>query len=88
MVLVEAMAFGKPVICSKEAGAVEMVANLENGFIFSPKQPEELAEHMGKFIGNKTLIKVMSDKSMQIMDCHSLADATKTFYESIEFIAK
>ena len=50
LVLLEAMAFGKPVLCSKHAGSKEMVSHGENGFVFDPENPEELANYMMQFI--------------------------------------
>jgi glycosyltransferase involved in cell wall biosynthesis len=50
LVLLEAMAFGKPVLCSKHAGSKEMVSHGENGFVFDPENPEELANYMTQFI--------------------------------------
>ncbi|MGB3293934.1 MAG: glycosyltransferase family 4 protein [Phormidesmis sp.] len=46
MVVLEAMAFGKPVLCSKWAGAMEMIDPGENGYLFDPHQPETLAKLM------------------------------------------
>jgi glycosyltransferase involved in cell wall biosynthesis len=50
LVLLEAMAFGKPVLCSINAGSKEMVSHGENGFIFDSHNPTELADYMAKFI--------------------------------------
>jgi glycosyltransferase involved in cell wall biosynthesis len=83
MVLTEAMAFGKPVICSKGAGAVEMVVNGENGFVFAPGQSLKLAEYMGQFLENPNLIEVMGNKSKQIMADYTPADATQSFIEAL-----
>ncbi|MGB2886302.1 MAG: glycosyltransferase [Candidatus Acidiferrales bacterium] len=56
LVLLEAMAFGKPVLCSKYAGSKEMVRHGLNGFIFDPDSPEELASYMAHFIQNPHLV--------------------------------
>lgn len=86
MVLTEAMAFGKPVICSQGAKAVEMLVNGENGFIFDPNQPVKLAEYMGQFIENPSLVRQMGDKSKQIMVNHTPADATQSFIQALKQI--
>lgn len=86
MVLTEAMAFGKPVLCSKGAGAVEMVNDKENGFIFDPSQPEELAKYMRCFIDNSDLISAMNEESRQIMTNHTPEQAVKCFVEAFEFV--
>jgi glycosyltransferase involved in cell wall biosynthesis/O-antigen/teichoic acid export membrane protein len=55
LVLLEAMAFGKPVLCSQYAGSREMVQHGVNGFIFDPHSHEELAEYMTQLIQNPRL---------------------------------
>jgi glycosyltransferase involved in cell wall biosynthesis/O-antigen/teichoic acid export membrane protein len=56
LVLLEAMAFGKPVLCSMNAGSKEMVTHGENGFIFDPSNPAELADYMAQLVGDPSLI--------------------------------
>jgi glycosyltransferase involved in cell wall biosynthesis len=56
LVLLEAMAFGKPVLCSINAGSKEMVKHGENGFIFDSDNVEELADYMAQFVGDPSLI--------------------------------
>jgi glycosyltransferase involved in cell wall biosynthesis len=85
MVLTEAMAFGKPVLCSQEAQAVEMVVNGENGFVFDPNQPEKLAEYMIQFLTNPELITQMGNKSKQIMANHTPTNATQSFIQALKF---
>jgi len=50
VVVLEAMAFGRPVICSKYAGVQEVVRHGVNGFVIDPHDPGELARHMERFI--------------------------------------
>lgn len=52
----EAMAFGKPVLCSCFAGSSELVEHGINGYIFDPGKPEELASYMRQFIERPQLI--------------------------------
>ncbi len=86
MVLTEAMAFGKPVICSRGANAVEMVAEGENGFIFEPDNSQQLAEYMRLFLEDFGSIVQMGQKSLQIMTNHTPADATKSFIKAIDLV--
>lgn len=53
--VLEAMAFGLPVLCSKYVGAREMLSHGESGFIFDPFDAPELAGHMLKFIQDRNL---------------------------------
>jgi glycosyltransferase involved in cell wall biosynthesis len=56
VVALEAMAFGKPVLCSCFAGSSELVEHGVSGFVFDPDKPEELAEYMRSFIECPQLI--------------------------------
>ncbi|HUB58879.1 MAG TPA: glycosyltransferase [Candidatus Micrarchaeia archaeon] len=56
LVLLEAMAFGKPVLCSTRAGSRELVSHAENGFVFDSEKPAELADYMAQFILDPSLV--------------------------------
>lgn len=43
LTVVEAMALGTPVICSTEAGASMVIRHGENGYLFDPQEPAQLA---------------------------------------------
>ncbi|AOY79094.1 glycosyltransferase family 4 protein [Moorena producens JHB] len=86
MVVPEAMAFGKPILCSKWAGAVEMVVDGENGYVFDPHDSEELAELMIRFINNPDLINKMGEKSQQIMASHTLEAVSNSLADVVEFV--
>ena len=64
-VVVEGMLFGKPILCSKYAGAKEMVQHGVNGFIFDPCDTEELAGYMARFISEPDLITRFGAKSSE-----------------------
>ncbi len=86
MVVPEAMAFGKAVICSTGAGAAEMVEEGANGFVYAPDDVERLAGYMQKFIDNPDSIRLMGDRSAQIMLEHTPKTATDSFVKAIEFV--
>jgi glycosyltransferase involved in cell wall biosynthesis len=86
MVLTEAMAFGKAVICSTEAGAVEMVTDRENGFVYHPNRPQALARLMQQLIDQPTLIAEMGAKSMDKMATHTPAHATQSFLDAVALV--
>lgn len=81
MVVLEAMLFGKPVLCSKDAGAVELVIDGENGYTFNPHSPEELATLMRRLIDQPNLIHAMSEKSKQLMPQYTPEKAANSFAE-------
>ncbi|WP_416666462.1 glycosyltransferase family 4 protein [Egbenema bharatensis] len=68
MVVLEAMLFGKPILCSKDAGVAEMIAEGENGHVFDPQEPEKLAALMQRLIENPELIQQMGATSLNIIE--------------------
>ena len=82
MVLTEAMVFGKPVICSRGAQAVEMLSNGENGFTFQPGKGEQLARLMSQFLDDPILIQTMGQRSLKIMSQHTPEHASNSFIEA------
>jgi glycosyltransferase involved in cell wall biosynthesis len=71
VVIHEAMLFGKPVLCSKQAGASELVIEGENGYCFEPENAEVLASLMSRFIENSNLAVAMGQNSKQFVAQHT-----------------
>ncbi len=67
MVVPEAMVFGKPVLCSDQAGAKEMVCHGRNGFVFDPNDAQQLASHMALFVKQPHLISQFGSESKKII---------------------
>ena len=86
MVVLEAMVLGKPVLCSKWAGASELIIERENGYSFDPYQPEKLAELMQYFIDNPELAIAMGEKSQQLMNKYTPEAAAKFMTEVTSFV--
>jgi glycosyltransferase involved in cell wall biosynthesis len=86
MVLTEAMAFGKPVICSQSAGAVEMVVEGRNGYTYQSGQVDKLVEAISRFFDNPSLIMQMGDSSLQIMSKYTPEDSITSFIQSLKYI--
>jgi len=63
--VLEAMAFGKPVLCSKYAGTRQMVTHGENGFIFDPLDVPQLAGYMAKFIHDQSLAERLGARALK-----------------------
>lgn len=83
MVALEAMVFGKPVLCSQWAGAAEVVIQGKNGYIFDPYQPEELANTMRHFLEHPELIDAMGQQAQQLICEKNPSSAAKSFGEVI-----
>ncbi|MBD1847791.1 glycosyltransferase family 4 protein [Cyanobacteria bacterium FACHB-63] len=84
MVVLEALLFGTPVLCSQWAGAAELITNGENGYVFDPYHPEQLAELMSYFVKNSEQIKKMGEKSKQTMTSHTPIAASVTLAKIVE----
>ncbi len=83
MVPLEAMVFGTAVLCSRWAGAAELVVEGENGFIFDPYKPEELAEKMQRFLDRPELIKIMGDRAKELIGKTNYQTAADGFIDVI-----
>ena len=77
MVVLEAMAFHKPVICSKWAGVAEMIDQDKTGYIIDPHNVEELAGSMRHFIEHPELIPIMGEQACQVIGQHTPEVAAK-----------
>ncbi|MGD0126145.1 MAG: glycosyltransferase [Terriglobia bacterium] len=67
MVVLEAMCLGRPVLCSKYAGSKEMIQDGENGFVFDPHNPEELAARMELLLRVPGLAQRLGEKAKEII---------------------
>ena len=88
LVLLEAMVLGKPILCSKWAGAAELVIDGENGYCFDPYEPAKLAELMRRFINDPDLAASMGHKSEQLMTQYTPEAAAKFLSEVTSFVLK
>jgi glycosyltransferase involved in cell wall biosynthesis len=79
MVLLEAMAFGQPVLCSRWAGSAELIVPGENGDLFDPTQPEELAALMRPLIQNPVTLKAMGMKAQERIAPYTAEAAVDNF---------
>jgi glycosyltransferase involved in cell wall biosynthesis len=77
MVVLEAMAFGKPILCSKWAGACEMIVEGENGYIFESYPSEGIANAMRDLIDCPEKLVFMGQKSQQLIAEHTPEEAAK-----------
>jgi glycosyltransferase involved in cell wall biosynthesis len=71
MVAPEAMAFGKPVLCSKWAGSSELITHGKSGFICDPHSPTEMANMMRQLIESPELISIMGKAAQETIAQHT-----------------
>ena len=87
MVVLEAMALGKPVLCSVRAGASELVAGGVNGFTFKPEDSGRLADLMLEFIDKPRLAVEFGLKSAEAMSAYTHAKAADAIRDLINAVA-
>ncbi len=84
IVVPEAMLFGKPILCSQQAGAHEIVREGVNGFVFDARNPEALAANMARFICEPDLIATFGSASKEISQQYT-PEGTAKILESAVF---
>lgn len=62
----EYLSLGKPVVATATGGSVELVTQEVNGFLFSPDDPSELANHLERYATDR-----------QLLDQHGRASASR-----------
>ncbi len=86
-VICEAMASGLPIICSDVCDNHIFVKNGENGFLFDPKNPDDIADKILKIENcSDTKLKKMSQKSRMIAE--NLCSPNKFVEKYIQLIEK
>jgi glycosyltransferase involved in cell wall biosynthesis len=65
MVVLEAMAVGLPVIASKVEGIPEAIRDGQDGLLFTPNNPEELAGQIRQLVKNRSLWHEISHSAWQ-----------------------
>jgi glycosyltransferase involved in cell wall biosynthesis len=88
VVVLEAMAMGKPMLCSTNAGAVELIKDGENGYRFDPNDSEQLAKLMAKFIDQPQLIQTMGQESLKCMERYTPSAAADFLKQVAHFVLK
>jgi len=78
----EAMASGLAVVAANKYALPELVRVNENGYLFEPKDHEQLAKHLVHLLKDMTLVKKMGEASRRLVLKHGL-DETIMQYVSI-----
>ncbi|MDH7479160.1 MAG: glycosyltransferase [Syntrophomonadaceae bacterium] len=88
MVTLEAMACGLPVVAARGGALPELVADGDNGFLFLPDNPAEMAEKINLLLENGELRRVMGQRSLEKAVQHdlegSLARIEAIYYRVVE----
>ena len=67
--LMEAMASGVVIVCSKIRGNTDLVTNGENGLLCSPDKPDDFAAAIKRLIGDPLLCEQMKERSLEKIRC-------------------
>ena len=67
MVILEAMASGKPVIASSVGGISDLVRNYENGFLVKPGRPQDIERSINTLIENPDLREQMGKRNLVLI---------------------
>ncbi len=86
MVVLEAMALGKPILCSKQAGASELVADGKNGYLINPQDAKAIAEAMLQFIRHPERIEEMGKRSQELIAQHTPEAAAQFLAEVTDVV--
>lgn len=88
MVVLEAMAAGKPVICSKWAGACELVIHGKNGYRVDSQRPACIATAMSHYLSQPNLAVAMGQQARQTMSQYTPDTATQFLSQVTAFVLK
>jgi len=90
LVILEAMACGKPILVakSKTSAASELVEEGQNGYTFKPYNKKELAEKIIKILSNKKLQERMSKCNLIKAKEHSIEKSIVKFEEVCQKLLK
>ncbi len=86
--VMEAMAFGLPIIGVDALGIPELVDNNENGFLAAPDNHRQIAKFAVRLIENPKLAKKMGQKSRQKIKQFSLSKTVEKLQKAYEKIAQ
>lgn len=86
----QAMAFGKPVICSIADGTEKrLVKNNYNGFYFEPDNIADLADKIKALLNNKELIDEFGNNSLQIIKNEvNINTVIKGYVDAFNYVTK
>jgi len=86
MVLLEAMACGKPIITTNVGGNPFAVTDGVNGFLVKPNEPQRIAEHLIHLIKDKDLLQKMGQESKKRsldFNWEGIVQQTRDLYKEI-----
>ena len=84
LVLLEAMALGKPVVATRAGGPLEIVVEGETGFLVPPSSPEALADAISRLLADPDACRRLGENGLarfrQFFTAERMAQATLAVY--------
>lgn len=88
LVVNEAMACGLPVLCSKWAGASQLVRHGENGYIFDPLEHNATAHIIKTIYCQRNCLKGMGAVSLEIIKDYTYEEMYNAFKQAIDYVSR
>jgi glycosyltransferase involved in cell wall biosynthesis len=86
LVTMEAMALGRPVIGARAGALPYLIKPNQNGFLFEPDDPKDLAEKLQQILEDPKLQKKMGEESLKLIkehDINNIIEKMETIYTKI-----
>ena len=74
LVILEAMAFGKPVIATEAGGPKEIVEHLKTGLLVPPSDPQALSDSIIQLLSNQEIAAAMGEAGRKRFETHFTAE--------------
>ena len=84
LVIYSAFAAGIPVVASNRGGMAGVVRHAENGLLFEPGDPEDLARQLGRLISEPGLLKELGDNAGHVRSVEDSVDEMLALYERLQ----
>jgi len=81
LVVIESWLYKKPTIVSSAAGVAEIINHGENGLLFNPGDPKDLADKIATALSNENLLLSLGDNGYNTSHQYSLEQGTKSEVE-------
>jgi glycosyltransferase involved in cell wall biosynthesis len=83
IVLMEAMAFGLPVVASRVAGIPELVRDAQNGLLFTPSRWDELEHCLDRLVDNPALREYLGREGRKAIEAEFCVTSTALKLKSL-----
>lgn len=82
----EAMASGLPVLGANAIALPNLIKNGVNGFLFKPRDPEDLSKKLKTVLSDKDMRKKMSKQSLELIKEHDMPNVIAKMEETYEMV--